>query len=105
MTRSNYLRLWESLRARGVLLVAMQYPRRPLSSLQLLFDDPSGIVFVDNEARFEDALRRMPYEQVFMDRCYGDFGHATEFGRRMLAQSVAEAMLGWLGGRGGSEAL
>lgn len=93
MTRESYGRLLALLRGRGVRLVAMQYPRRPLAALQALFSDTDGITFVDNEADFEAALRTRPFRELFTDDCYNDFGHGTALGNRILAQNAAEGVL------------
>lgn len=45
--------------------------------------------FVDNEASFTEALLSIPYEELFGDMCYGDFGHATRRGNLILATGIA----------------
>jgi len=96
ITRESYRRLREILASRGIRLVAMQYPRRPLPALVALFDDPTDVVFIDNEAPFEEALRTRSFAEVFTDDCYNDFGHGTALGNRILAENAAKAILGLL---------
>lgn len=93
MTRQNYLRMYELVHARGIPLVVVQYPTRSLEPLRALFRDTPGVVFVDNEARFDQALAEHPYSALFSDHCYGDFGHCTHDGCLLLAEGVADAIL------------
>jgi len=78
---------------RGVPMVAVQYPVRSLSQLEAIFAGIEAPHFVDNEATFRDALAKHAYEEVFWDNCYGDFGHCTRMGNRMLAENVADVIL------------
>jgi tetratricopeptide (TPR) repeat protein len=94
MTRDNYRFVHTAAARRGLPLVAVQYPTRPLEPLEHLFEDRSGVWFVDNESTFRDALAREPYEALFWDACYGDFGHCTRQGNRLLAENVARVILG-----------
>ena len=55
------------------------------------------MTFVDNKDSFDRAVAELGYQAVFGDRCYGDFGHATEKGNRILAENVATAILGLAG--------
>jgi hypothetical protein len=50
------------------------------------------VVVVDNERIFRDALSERPYAEIFWDNCYGDFGHGTRLGNRMLAENVARTL-------------
>ncbi len=71
----------------------MQYPRRPLKPLTQIFDSNKGIIFVDNERVFKDAINKGAYEDYFYDRFAGDFGHCTTEGNRLLANNIAEALI------------
>ena len=93
MTKDNYLRLVELASQRQIPVVAVQYPTRNIEPLKAIFKNPTGIEFVDNQENFLDALQEHPYEEIFMDRGYGDFGHATPLGNRILAEKVAPAAL------------
>jgi len=93
MTKDSYRTLQRLCRERGVLLICAQYPTRSLAPLRALFDDAQGVVFVDNEETFTTALRSMDYDSLFIDDYYGDFGHATHQGNRLLAENVAAAIL------------
>ncbi|MFA5139826.1 MAG: tetratricopeptide repeat protein [Elusimicrobiota bacterium] len=97
LTRRNYRDLREAVLRRGIRLVCVQYPMRSLRALEEFFDDKSGIVFVDNEKSFQEAVRRSDYWDYFIDVFGGNFGHCTPKGYRMLAQNIADAILGALG--------
>jgi tetratricopeptide (TPR) repeat protein len=96
-TRRTYRALEAELDRRGILLVALQYPLRPLSALKSLLADQPGVLFVDAERPFRDALEHAPYEHYFSDRFAGDFGHFTPAGARLLADQVAGAILRYAG--------
>ena len=93
ITRDNYRKLKEILDQRGIRLVCVQYPVRSLKPLIKMFDSPEGIIFVDNEKIFKDALKRGRYEDYFEDHFAGDFGHCTPKGNRLLAENVARVIL------------
>ncbi len=99
LTRDNYNHLARLLRSKHIPLIAVQYPGRPLRTLEALFEDSTGVFFVDNEADFKEALRTMAYGELFGDHCYGDFGHATRKGNRILAENIAEVIAGLPGAR------
>ena len=93
MARDNYRRVRRLVNESGAKLVCIQYPRRSLAELRNLFDDPSGVIFVDNEAPFDRALRSAPLTDYFIDFFGGDFGHCTEKGYRLLAQDIVDVIL------------
>ncbi len=92
-TAAHFSDLGRQVVGRGVPLVCVQYPGRELEPLVRLLDDPRGVVFVDNEPDFREALERQAYADLFLDDCYGDFGHATAAGNRILADNIADAIL------------
>ena len=92
-TQSNYRRLKETLGQRGIQLVCVQYPMRSIEPLKKLFPDKAGIIFVDNEKIFKDAVRREGYDEYFNDNFAGDFGHCTPKGDRLLAENIAKTIL------------
>lgn len=93
VTKMNYNRLKKILDSRGIKLVAVQYPTKDVASLEKVFDDPSGVTFVDNGDSFRSILSYGNYDEYFVDRCYSDFGHGTNKGNRLLAENVAQAIL------------
>lgn len=76
--------------------VLVQYPRRDLDALKLVVQDAPGydhLIFVDNQRNFEEALQEYVYDELFFDRAAGDFGHGTTVGNRLIAESIADAIL------------
>jgi lysophospholipase L1-like esterase len=92
VTRQNFLILQQAVRARGIPLVAVQYPGRALETLGRLLDWDTHVVFVDN-AFFKQLEQANGYDALYTDRFAGDFGHLTEAGNRALARSVAQAIV------------
>ena len=92
-TRRNYQRLKEVLLQRGIKLVCVQYPVLNVESLKKLFDSPDGIIFVDNERLFKEAIRQASYDEYFTDIYGGVFGHKTPKGNRLLAENIASVIL------------
>jgi lysophospholipase L1-like esterase len=92
-TKRSYQELRRLLRARGIRLVAVQYPMRPLSGLRSLLEDDPDAAYVDNEEAFVRALRTTHFKRLFADLFAGDFGHLTPEGNRLIAENVAAAIL------------
>lgn len=92
-TRDNYLKLKKILDRKGIQLVCVQYPMRSIEPLKKIFADQEGVMFVDNEKTFKKALKRGSYKEYFSDMFGGDFGHCTPRGNRLLAESIANAIL------------
>jgi tetratricopeptide (TPR) repeat protein len=93
ITRNNYRRLKEILDQRGVKFICMQYPVRSVKPLKDLFKGEDGVIFVDNEKIFKDALKKSSYKDYFTDMIAGDFGHCTRTGNRIIAKNVADVIL------------
>jgi hypothetical protein len=67
---------------------------RSLAPLKNLFqDNDQGIVFVDNENIFKNAVRKDGPGVYFKDMFGGDFGHCTDKGNRLLAENIANTIL------------
>ncbi len=93
MTRDNYHAMERILRDRGIQLVAVQYPVRSAEPLEKLFSGNDAVILVDNSEVFRAALQQHRFDELFWDRCYGDFGHGTRLGNRILADNIADAIL------------
>ena len=92
-TVNNYRKLKEILDQGGIRSVCVQYPMRNVEPLKKIFEKDQGIIFVDNESVFKQALQKASYKEYFVDIFAGDFGHCTEKGNRLLAQNIANAIL------------
>ncbi|MBD3264015.1 MAG: tetratricopeptide repeat protein [Candidatus Omnitrophica bacterium] len=91
-TRHNYCKVKEILDERGITWVCVQYPMRSLDYLKKFFDSTEGVVFVDNEDIFKEAVKKGGYEDYFDDCFAGDFGHGTSRGNRLLAENIADTL-------------
>ena len=92
-TRQNYQKLRDIVKQKGIKLVCVQYPVRSVEPLKKLFDSTEGIIFVDNEKIFKEALEKASYDEYFEDSYGGDFGHCTKKGNRLLAENIANVIL------------
>jgi len=94
MTINNYHKLKAILDKRGITYICMQYPMRNLELLKRIFHgNTEGIIFVDNEKLFKEALEKANYREYFADMFGGDFGHCTKKGNRLLAENIAKVIL------------
>ncbi|MFC1666585.1 tetratricopeptide repeat protein [Candidatus Omnitrophota bacterium] len=93
VTTHNYQRLNEIVTQRGIKLGCVQYPIRSVASLKKIFNNTKGIIFVDNEKIFKEAVKKQGYNEYFTDIFACDFGHCTEIGNRLLAENIANAIL------------
>ena len=95
-TAANYRTLLELVRARGITLIAMQYAREDISDLRRLLGKQDGVLFLSNKEIFEKALKKVPYEDLFLDRFGKTWGHCTRKGNRLIAANAAKAVDAWL---------
>ncbi|HTY44745.1 MAG TPA: tetratricopeptide repeat protein [Patescibacteria group bacterium] len=93
-TVKNYRKLKEILDRKGIRLVCVQYPMRAIEPLRMTFEsDGEGVIFVDNEKVFKDAVRKGNYATYFVDMFAGDFGHCTDKGNELLAENIANTIV------------
>lgn len=93
VTLRNYRKLKEIADNRKTKLICVQYPMRNVEPLKKIFKGCEGVIFVNNEGIFKDALRKAGYREYFTDIFGGDFGHCTEKGNRLLAENIAQVIL------------
>jgi len=93
VTCHNYEKLKEIVTERGIKLVCVQYPVCSVEPLKRVFRDQRGIIFIDNEKVFKEALKKSSYSEYFTDMFGGEFGHCTRKGNRLLAENIADAIL------------
>jgi ABC-type antimicrobial peptide transport system permease subunit len=67
--------------------------RSPEPLKKIFQGNEEGIIFVDNEKIFREALRKTGYKEYFTDLFAGDFGHCTNKGKRLLAENIADVIL------------
>jgi tetratricopeptide (TPR) repeat protein len=93
VTVNNYCKLKEILDRKGIKLVCVQYPMRNVEPLKRIFEKDEGVIFVDNEHVFKEAVKKAGYKEYFKDMFAGDFGHCTQKGNELLAQNIADVIL------------
>ncbi len=93
-TAASYKLLAQTLRARDVSYIAMQYPLLALGDLTALFGEkPDNMSFVSNDENFQSALSTHTYEELFVDNFAGIFGHTTLLGSQLIASAAADSVL------------
>ena len=90
---TNYKNIVDKVLKRKIRLICVQYPVRSITPLKKMLEGYDGIIFVDNEKIFKDAIANYRYDEFFCDYYGGDFGHCTEKGNRLLAENVANVIL------------
>jgi hypothetical protein len=93
LTIDNYRKLKAILDKRGIRLVCAQYPMRSVEPLKRIFEGERGVIFVDNDHLFKEAVTQGGYREYFLDMFAGDFGHCTLQGNKLLAGNIANAIL------------
>ncbi|PIQ88980.1 MAG: hypothetical protein COV72_05455 [Candidatus Omnitrophica bacterium CG11_big_fil_rev_8_21_14_0_20_42_13] len=93
VTRTNYRKLADTVLSSGIRLVCVQYPVRRIGPLEKMLKGIGGIIFVDNESVFKNALKEGRYEDYFIDCFGGDSGHCTPAGNKLLAENIANVIL------------
>ncbi|MFH1849293.1 MAG: SGNH/GDSL hydrolase family protein [archaeon] len=96
ITAYHYRMLHQILNERGIRYVAMQYPTLSVDPVRRILDD-EDVMLVSNEANFNSALINCSYDDLFIDRFAGTFGHATTEGNRLIAENLAGVILKGLG--------
>jgi len=92
-TANNYRKLKKILDKEGIKLVCMQYPMRNVDTLKKMFKGEEGVIFVDNENIFKEAVKKSGFKEIFADMFGGDFGHCTQKGNQLLAANIADVIL------------
>ncbi|MFA5320677.1 MAG: tetratricopeptide repeat protein [Candidatus Omnitrophota bacterium] len=93
VTIYNYRRLKNILEAKGIKLVCVGYPLRGVETLKNMFTGSPGVIIVSIEDVFKEALKYGRYRDYFLDMFGGNFGHCRRKGNRLIAQSIADAIL------------
>jgi len=75
--------------------VFVQYALTKTDSLKAAIKH-SNVVYISNYEIFRELLKQIHYEEFFIDKFGGNFGHATSFGNRVIAENVARQFLNFL---------
>ena len=95
-TRFHYQRVVDSIRAREIPVIAMQYPLLSVRSLQRLLEDRTDVIYLENRVNFESALGEAKYREIFDDHFAGSFGHLRPRGNMLVAENVADTLANWM---------
>jgi hypothetical protein len=95
-TRYYYQRVVDSVRAREIPVIAMQYPLLSVKSLRKLLDNRDDVTYLENRVNFKNALLEANYRSIFEDNFAGSFGHLSPQGNMLVAENVADALAGSL---------
>jgi hypothetical protein len=93
-TARSYQQLREILAREHTGLLCLQYAGRSVEPLRRLVGLHPGVWFADTQAELAQARQVHPYSDLFTDTCYGDLGHATALGNGLIAQKVADVIVG-----------
>jgi len=104
VTKYYYNEIYRILRQRDITVAFMQYPTVDVGLIKSLFKGDENIIFISNEENFKKALENATLENIFIDSFglslnsifRGDYGHATSKGNRLIAENVADIILGGL---------
>jgi len=92
---TEYKKLAKLITDSGALLLAVQYPLRPISYLKNLLQDlrtSPQIIFVENKKNFLHSLELAPDKNLFVDKINIDFGHCTVWGNNLIASQIFQAL-------------
>ncbi len=92
-TKDNYQELKKVLFSKNIPLVAVQYPLRSIDSIKKMVESSGHVMFVDNQASFKKAIAQEGYDEYFVDRFAGDFGHCSPQGNHLLASNIVDVIL------------
>ena len=76
---------------KGTNFIFVQYALRKTDILKNAFG--SEINYISNFEVFKSLLKQYAYDDLFIDSAAKDFGHATPFGNRVIAENVAQELL------------
>jgi len=91
-TISNLYRMIDSTTRHGAYFVAVQYALTKTDGLKTAIKHRK-VAYISNYEIFLELLNHYNYEDFFIDKFGGHFGHATVFGNRVIADNVARELL------------
>ena len=92
-TARGYRDLRLRLAKAGIAMVCNQYPGRSGEPLRRMVGAHPGVWFVDTERELAQARRSHPMGDIFLDLCYGDFGHGTQLTNQVVATRIAQVIV------------
>jgi len=100
VTVNNYEKLLQIANENNINVLMVEYPVRNPVALQTILAEIKNkqdlkikAEVVDNSVVFRKALENNKYEDIFIDRFGGEFGHATDKGNNILATNIFETII------------
>ncbi|MFA5362485.1 MAG: tetratricopeptide repeat protein [Candidatus Omnitrophota bacterium] len=93
VVQDTFIKIKAILDKRRIKLVCVEYPLRSVEPLKRIFSGQEGVIFVDNEIIFKEALKKASYKKYFVDLSSVDFGHGTPLCNKLLAENIAQVIL------------
>lgn len=90
-TIKNLNKMIDLTAIKGVNFIFVQYPLRKLDVLRKSIE--RDVFYISNYENFLELLKQYSYEDIFTDSFANNFGHATAFGNRVIAENVARQLL------------
>lgn len=88
--KENHRYLYDLAEIKGIQLIVMQYPSFELDALHAYAPEQDGVVFIDNQHVFDAD----PEAYFFQPTYPQSFTHYTQEGARVLAEHVADTIIG-----------
>jgi len=92
-TKRNYRQIVKDVQDRGIRMVCVQYPVRPLRHLREVLGSGEGVILVDNEHSFKQAVKEEGVKKIFTDLFAGDFGHFSPRGVEILVKNISRTLI------------
>lgn len=91
ITQKNITSMHKLVEDAGAKSYFVQYPTLPTADLSKLLAGLNTRV-IDNQSNFQAALAKYRYEELFVDKFGGSFGHATKLGNEILVESILKTL-------------
>jgi hypothetical protein len=75
----------------GTNFIFVQYALRKTDILKTIIE--GNAIYISSYEIFLDLKKKYDYDKLFTDKFAGNFGHATAFGNRIIADNVAQQLL------------
>lgn len=83
----------DMVREHDIPFIVMQYPMLDLAPLKALFEDRSGIIFIEHKDTFIAAVEEYGHAKIFGDMYAGLFGHVMPYGMELMADTIARVII------------
>ena len=81
--------------SKGIQFIFVQYPLRKVAILKNSVK--GNALYINNYEVFHNLLKKYKYDKLFIDNFANDFGHATTFTNRIIANNVARQLKKFIG--------